>query len=168
MGARRLPGRVWWASLKEECFNHGWTRINTDNHELIMAKKLNVKLLRKVQRLILAHPDQVNMDAFLCNRLATGHDVGGCGTAGCIGGWALFASSREKTLAAADMKLGPNTDIWGMAANRLGLTDEQEDSVFIEHGWPKDLKRALRNAGTPAAYAAVVAKRIDRLIETGK
>lgn len=70
------------------------------------SRIMNTKLLRRVQKAILAHPDQFEMWLLFQPTLYFNHDplalytmpAGGCGTAACIGGWAIHLAGKHKTL----------------------------------------------------------------------
>jgi hypothetical protein len=62
--------------------------------------KMNTQLLQKVKQNILDHPDQFYMGGFFSAYTANGK-AGGCGTAACIAGWAVYLHRRYSSLARA-------------------------------------------------------------------
>ncbi len=143
---------------------------------------MNTRLLKRVRDKILDNPTQVNMDQWYAPYNGTGQGaVEGCGTAGCVCGWAL-ALHDKKTLAQERnfiRRKHPKTTNWQtqistmerLGRKVLGLTKAQANRLFYsQYGdWPKDLCEKLWDAdnfGTQEDYAHVVADRIDRFIKT--
>lgn len=96
---------------------------------------MNVKLLRKVQKAILAHPDQFSMYEWFPPYLDNGAIAGGCGTAACVAGWAVHCKRRGKTLKKTK-ELTRKKNINSAAQKALGLTDLQASSLFHLDNWP--------------------------------
>lgn len=129
-------------------------------------KKLNVKLLRKVQKHILAEPRRLNMNVVV-GKVDTSESP--CGTVGCIAGWTCILSGVPEA----------DTDL-RKAQSLLGLTREQRDRLFAEprYGledydgtsyeavWPKSFARRYENARTQKTMAKIAAGRIDHFIAT--
>jgi hypothetical protein len=111
--------------------------------------KINVPLLLEVKEQILQHPDEFNMNIWLCDTMA------------CIGGWALLLANK---------KTGPKQymDIWGKGIpdDVLGLTQDQGYNLFYETLWPHEIRLAFVNATTSQQRAKIAAKRIDLFIAT--
>lgn len=111
---------------------------------------MNVKLLRKIQKAILAKPERYDQNE-------TCFPNSSCGTKACIGGWVQhFTKSAD----------------WG---TRLGLDEAQlwrlcsgtEPKGFVfGHKWPLKFLDAYKNAKTPAGRARVAVRRIDHFIKT--
>jgi hypothetical protein len=111
--------------------------------------QINAPLLIEVKEQILQHPDEFNMNIWLCDTMA------------CIGGWALLLANK---------KTGPKQymDIWGkgIPEDVLGLIEDQGKKLFYENYWPKEIKQAFSNAQTSQQRAKIAAKRIDLFIAT--
>jgi hypothetical protein len=114
--------------------------------------KINVKLLRKVQKHILAEPKRVNMGTFIyrkkdepdmCEKWPA------CGTVACIAGWAVTLSQKKE--------MNYNA-IPERARRLLGLDWEQANYLFYD--------RPCMVMATPqtAAHAQQTAKLIDHFI----
>lgn len=145
---------------------------------------MNVELLRKVQKLILAEPRRVNMNRWVDtadNVFAQTYYYPDCGTVGCIRGWLGVVSKVQGRLTKqAIWKAGRvvenesydyGADMVESGAELIGCTYEQARGLFLGYTrvgmeqWPADLQRrlGLQRAGSPE-YAAVVAEAIDRFI----
>lgn len=130
---------------------------------------MNVRLLRKIQKHILAEPKRYNQNVTIETDQDEIRDVNGgvpkCGTMACIGGWAYILS-----------RVRPNLDFTfdhlGKARRELKITDEQADRLFdsVASGctnyWPKKYADAYLKAKTPAGRARAAARRIDHFIKT--
>jgi len=112
---------------------------------------MNVKLLRKIKRHILAQPKRFDMNfigtrdmkSFKPNRVPE------CGTIGCIAGWACALSGKKFS--------------GRIARNLLGLDYDQTERLFYDN--PKGFRGMWRGDGK-AATAKLAAKRIDLFIKT--
>jgi hypothetical protein len=133
-----------------------------------MAKrKLNVKLLRKIQRHVLDNPKRIDMDCFIerkAEELEAGrgleHDTfPRCGTVGCIAGWAVTLSTKERI---------PYGQIAEKAKALLGLSDIQAYQLFYVNHWPILWREITNSQYQTRAHAKLVVKRIDHLIATGE
>lgn len=120
-----------------------------------------VKMLRRVQRLILAEPKRIAMRLWYTHEkyhpldLVRGYPK--CGTVGCIGGWVdVLALGGPKKAAVARVRV---SIINSTARSTLGITLEQASELFYDG----DLTGA-RNQQT-LAHAQAVARHIDRFIE---
>lgn len=107
---------------------------------------MNVELLQKVKEKILAEPSAVDMDLWSSPSSSTP-----CGTVACIGGWALLLAPKSP----------------GLIPVRTLLDIDKSEASKLFFNWPLELLFALNrySHGTPE-YAAIVAARIDRFIET--
>lgn len=134
--------------------------------------KLNVKLLRKIQRHITEEPRRFFMADFVAlssdakkwSRGTSSSDLSPvpppCGTAHCIAGWINEFIGRS----AAD------TDAACLA---IGLVPDPADALgysplFYLPKWPKMLRSRYEKAKTPKARAKIACDRINYLIKEGK
>lgn len=129
-------------------------------------KKLNVRLIRKIQKHIMAEPRRLLMrsvklyalgpnDSYVADDFETKVPYPDCGTAQCIAGWALTLSGRRL-----------DTDM-SKAARLLNL-DAPTGRVFAVCMWPYQFISQYSKAKTPLARAKVACKRLDYLVRTGK
>lgn len=120
---------------------------------------MNVKLLRKVKKHILAEPKR------FCFHWARKSLEAPCGTRACIAGWTIIlgAGLMEPFDADGDLvipksltrnKMGYYS---GPASKLLGITEEQADRLFVY--WPSPFKDRGYDAKTAAA-------RIEHFIKT--
>ncbi len=123
--------------------------------------KLNVRLLRKIQKMILEEPRRLNM--WLVQNHYSKRDVDNseynlppCGTVGCIAGWALNLSgfTRSNSL--------------NKAATLLGIERTASDHVFLVSDWPEKFHNRYNDARTQRQKARVTSNRIDYLIKHGE
>jgi hypothetical protein len=136
-----------------------------------MKIKLNVKLLRKIQRHITEEPRRLYMKWFIrAGRANEFFDADNntkqmfpeCGTAACIFGWAnLLTKGRD----AGD---------YNRAVIHLGL-EPHGDDFLVPYAylsdvpyWPEPFKTHYQEARTPKTRAKIACARIDYLIETGQ
>jgi hypothetical protein len=116
---------------------------------------MNVKLLRRIQKRILKHPDSYDQNVMISRDE--------CGTTACIAGWAVLLSPLDP---------GFIGDYASKATLLLGLDDEQAIRLFdvIEDGyccgWPDKYVRAYLRAKTPRGRARAAMRRIDHFIKT--
>jgi hypothetical protein len=137
-------------------------------------KKLNVKLLRKIQRHILAEPKRFIMDTWIRRgdpfEDLMMPDAGlpsivlpACGTAACIGGWALQLSGK---------RIATNTPVAKRAKAILGITPQNdddswpEDRLFITDNWPSEFYIRFEESQDPQERAQIACARIDHFIAT--
>lgn len=129
---------------------------------------MNTRLLRKVQKHILEEPKRLcmadwcqkksefNLDVEdfwdACNR----YPFAKCGTAACIGGWAVLLNGG---------RIGSGMG-WKNPSWHLGLSRTQADLLFNIEDWPDRFYDRYRTATTPAAKARVAVRRIDHFIKT--
>lgn len=121
--------------------------------------KLNVKLLRQIQRRIKQEPRQFLMHSYFW----VAPRIPNCGTAACIAGWAVTLT-RTKSHKPADAVLKRNAgllDVWDVAQKELGMTDGLSETLFNEESWPSQFKRRGKLADRAI-------RRIDHLIKTGE
>lgn len=142
---------------------------------------LNVKLLRKVKRHILAMPSRFAMNYFVARGkpgvLMTRKYPDGsvnqvfldgkkrkappCGTVGCIAGWAALLTAKDPK------RVADNTaETRGRRA--LGLTRDQASVLFYTYSWPWEMQERYLNAKHPQIRANIAARRIDQFIKEHK
>ena len=117
-----------------------------------------VRLLREVQKRIVAEPERFNMGTW-CSETA-------CGTVACIAGhiglmlgYAPRVLRRFSDSERADAKV--------IATGAIGIDDEIASELFYDSQWPEDLLQRLDEAeaeNDPVCYASVACERIDRFI----
>lgn len=120
---------------------------------------LNVKLLRQVQKKILAEPAQFEMSQWFTNN--TGWEIPNCGTAACIAGWTIAVSKKKKPsefLNAADIQ---NT-----ARKLLGLDFEDDEwALFSVSSWPLKYQNRFYRTQSLKMRARITVQRIDAYIK---
>lgn len=90
--------------------------------------KLNVKLLRRIQRHIVAEPRRYEQSVY--GDTVTGKKAPTCGTQGCIAGWAVFLSTpKSKWQTWIEEKY---CQMKGTATDLLGLTENEADELFSD------------------------------------
>jgi hypothetical protein len=127
--------------------------------------KLNIKLLEKVKKAILKHPDNVDMNMWVSH----GDDEAPCGTAGCIAGWTIAKASLKKL---RKIRVSKNQS-WGdriqeRAAKLLGINQDESENLFVPDFWPVGLWNRYIEASTRKRASKIVAKRIDEFIKKHK
>lgn len=131
-----------------------------------MKPKMNVRLLRRVQKKILKEPEQFLMERWYEHNPET---VPNCGTAACIAGWAV-ALERRLTPEQARKKIynpGTISDFIDYAASLLNIGRRDAEALFSRDAWPDDLNSEYnKNRNNHKARARIAAERIDRFIET--
>lgn len=135
---------------------------------------MNKTLLRDIQHTILTKPERFDMGTWVDQESA-------CGTACCIGGWALvhdgFKPVRMKfrdgeykyteTVFRKGTKALKPEEIPIRAEKALRLTTQEAKSLFYDENWPEDLRTQFNLATTPMGRALVAAQRIERLLAEG-
>lgn len=125
-------------------------------------KKMNVKLLRKIQRHILAEPRRYNQNLWREEVDPADDNHPACGTIACIGGWANVLTGHG----------AGSSGSWWQAQTALGLTCEQAGRLFDsvsaipDDMWPRKFARAYTNARRPLTRARIAVRRIDHFIKT--
>lgn len=131
---------------------------------------MNTTLLKKVKAAILKHPDQFEMNryfaGFLGGKLTS--SPGGCGTAACIGGWAVHLrlgneTLKQSQLTAYDCGCSP---VRIQAEDALSLSRETASRLFYASYWPVRFRRRYDMAKRPKTRARAAADRIDHFIKT--
>ncbi len=127
---------------------------------------MNIKALKQVQRDMEHRPTQVNMGSYFSRTVPRGHDKpGGCGTTGCIAGFAIWRKLKAKNLQQAskiEIKLDDRTE----GEKALGLTPEQSQRLFFLEGWPARFRGRIGQSRTPRQYTKAVIDRIAHFIKT--
>ncbi len=134
---------------------------------------MNVKLLRRVQKHILAEPKRLLMSEGIVKGAPDtdydGSDKWGddydptvirmpaCGTAGCIAGWSCLLGNPE-------FKKTRWIDVNNAAIGLLEI--DTPDRLFRVGLWPTQFRDAYTKAKTPAGRARTTSRRIDHYIST--
>jgi len=129
-------------------------------------KKMNVKLLRKIEKHILAEPKRFWMRWFvavkdgihkkLYTRVGTWRAYPKCNTAACVAGWACILSGK---------KVSPNQHLSVLASDILGLDPDQAARLFVPQNWPRQFHAGIRDDGKKETVKTAVA-RIEHFIRT--
>jgi hypothetical protein len=123
-------------------------------------RKLNVKLLRRIQKHILEEPKRFWMGWWETSSIPDVNPAP-CGTTACIAGWALALSGER----IADYNPGVR------AARILGLSADGYNKLFFSYAWPEPFlsryERAEDNRNAKA-MAKAGADRIEHFIKTGE
>lgn len=122
--------------------------------------KINVRLLRRIQKQIAKEPKQFRMDRYFQHYPGS---IPNCGTACCIGGWAITLGGKFKTPEQARMEA---SDVHWSAKDALGLTIFQAARLFHLSNWPEPFRHEFFDARTLTQKAKVAIARIDRFIAT--
>lgn len=122
---------------------------------------MNVKLLRKVKRHILAVPKRLFMNTFVKTR-GTSWSVleerfPPCGTVACIAGWcAVFKVGAKEAYESNPREI---------AMKELNLTPTQADILFEPYLWPDKFVKGCADDGK-LRTAKIAAARIEHFIKT--
>lgn len=136
-------------------------------------KPQTIKLLRQVKRKILAEPRQFQMGVFFSDFINTDRTIPNCGTAACIGGWAI-ALSKKLNPANADhfVYCESRAAAFDLARSTLGITIPQSIALFRADMWPQPFAKPpnvdFDSTDSPAHNAKLAARRIEHFIKTGK
>jgi hypothetical protein len=142
------------------------------------VKKMNVKLLRKVQRHILAVPERYDQDGIIefgdpGMTYRNDSTFPECGTIACIGGWVEVLSAKRPRLLAKRKSWGGQTFLNYKKLGHLLGVDQGSVSRLVaysydsgENAWPAQFRRAYRKAKTQQGRTRVAARRIDHFIKT--
>jgi len=147
-----------------------------------MKPKLTKKqrqLWTAVKKAICKHPDQFDMDWWFSELLHFDNmavlPAGRCGTAGCIGGWAVALGSHRSTKlsAVSNRNAGRFGAIELHASRLLGIAGEAaRGRIFDANLWPAKFRKpyakaALNKEGIKQRVEAAC-DRIDHFLKTGK
>lgn len=136
---------------------------------------MNVKLLRKIKRHILAEPLRFMMATWIRRKFRGFGSFTGdggkrqgfaeCGTAACIGGWAVILSK----ISDSDINMHSGSDIMSKASALLELSSSQAPRLFLTDYWPQPFRHDYNSQNTtPKTRARIAADRIEHLIKTGE
>jgi hypothetical protein len=137
--------------------------------------KLNVRLLRRIQKHILKEPRRFFMDWYYEHQDNAAEwrekaeevyeDLSKtppkCKTAACIAGWACVLTRKQK-------QAEKSCDWAGIAQRELGLDIFSRSALFLDNEWPDPFSHQYRKAKTPKQRAQIACARIDYLIKTGE
>ena len=140
-----------------------------------MPRKLNVRLVRKIIRHILAEPlrycQEWTINTGTPGELigGSGSDSGGqrfakCGTAACIGGWAYILSTTRPRL-----KWSSTLLLLDKGGKALGLSAYHQNILFSgrpSYEWPQPYARQYEAATTSRARARVACRLLEKVIDT--
>jgi hypothetical protein len=123
---------------------------------------MKIRLLRKVQAAILKEPLQFGMERWFSDAIDAGHPIPNCGTAACIGGWAVTINRGANPIGVRHLG-GKLCKLYSQEA--LGLTSAQTERLLYLEGWPRLFRRQY-NHGDFTQRAIVACRRIDFFIKT--
>lgn len=118
---------------------------------------MNVKLLRKIAKVIQERPREFDMRWLHVKNNALGWDEPAemdCGTAHCICGWA------------AVIKNNPNLQNNVIGYEAFGILPAQANRLFFVGGWPSALRERYKKAKLDRTRARIAAARIEHFIAT--
>lgn len=130
------------------------------------TRKLNVKLLRRIQRHILEEPRRFQMLRLAIFdipgveiHIGGGHThlMPECGTAQCIAGWANTLSNKSPIGRPGLVR----------AARLIGIARD-DDKLFYDSDWPEPFKSRYAACKTARGRAKAGVARIEHLIKTGE
>jgi len=124
---------------------------------------MNINLLRQIQTKITEEPKQFRMSAFF----SRGCGIPNCGTAACIGGWAVALHNKMNPRDADrlfDSVMDPSIDRNPCLILGLGLLESER--LFHVGNWPSQFASDWEWAKTPEAMVKVACDRIDHFIAT--
>jgi len=126
-------------------------------------RTINVALLRKIQKKILDEPGQFQMRTWYSTTDDFHNQVKvNCGTAACIGGWAVTIAKKVKP--SEYWKTG--WDTLAEAKKLLRITMPMTERLFLEANWPDKFRHAYYDAKTNQGQAQAASARIDHFIKT--
>lgn len=142
------------------------TRETKEEREVMAKKRINVRLLRKVQKAILAHAAHFDMGEWGKGLRADEvlHDEppeSECGTVACIAGFTVLIE---------DGRTGDN--VATRAAELLNLdydydrNDSTGDMLFLLSNWPTRFRARYRKAQRNITRARIAVERINHFIVT--
>ena len=133
-----------------------------------MKTKLNVKLLAKVKKAIMAHPQNTDMSVWVCHQ----DDIAECGTVGCIAGW-IAAEGNIHKLRKLPMPsfLDWNASNWAglkirrQAVELLNIDVFTAETLFVTDNWPDKLRMEYNSTNDRKKQARTMCKAIDWFID---
>jgi hypothetical protein len=131
---------------------------------------MNVKLLRKIQKHILAEPARYEQNAIItigapgAMCVAANRLYPQCGTIACIGGWAILLTAKRR------LKTSRYSLNYLTLGKLLGVKKSQIAKLvsYTDYAteWPDHFADKYNQAETPKARARIAAQRIDHFIKT--
>lgn len=122
---------------------------------------MNIRLLKQIKAAILKEPKQFVMSDWFTKYMDW--TIPNCGTAACIGGWAIALANKVNPEEAKEIFLREENNEQ-TPEKLLKLTGEQEDKLFYHSNWPERFQ--FKSTDGALARAKKAAKRIDHFIET--
>lgn len=119
---------------------------------------MNVKLLRKIQKAILAEPRRFEMTRWVQKVEANGPDDPPCGTTACIAGFADMLTNPEIFLKSLD-NLNLKIRLQYRAQAALKISNKQATKLF--ETWP-----GYNRLKTPMGRAKWAVRKIERFIKS--
>jgi hypothetical protein len=126
---------------------------------------MNITALLEIKAAILSHPRQFQMDHTYATYLDDCTPAGGCGTAACIAGWAMFL--RETDSRMNERENMPSFELLSRAASHL---DVPNGKLFLRGDWPDQFRlpyNSAIDACDSVRMAKIAADAIDDYISTG-
>lgn len=126
---------------------------------------INVDLLLQVADHIREEPKRLDMSTWI-QRWDPAAGGPPCGTSACIAGWAAMLAANDRS------EYGGLPA--GYAAEKIGLTADEEKVIFYSSRWPREFREGYANAwrGREAnpfqIKAEIAAQRILHFIKTGE
>ncbi len=143
-----------------------------------MPRKLNVRLVRKIIRHILAEPLRY-WQKWTIHTGTPGELIGGCcgqrfakcGTVACIGGWAYILSTTRPRLSqyGRGWRGERSRTLLDKGGKALGLSDYHQSILFSgspSYDWPQPYARQYDAATTSRARARVACRLLEKVIDT--
>mgnify|MGYP001601442776 CR=1 FL=1 len=134
---------------------------------------MNTKLLREVEKEILAEPRRLRMDSWVERVYGKGETMPPCGTTACIAGFATILHKGMPDYVNKDFKARAwylldyaPVNYEGYAMDALQLGSEQAERLFYVSSWPEKFLAAWEQASTPLRRAEVAVARIEHFIKT--
>ena len=121
---------------------------------------MNVRLLRKVAKHILAEPKRLDMET-IADKVEGGRDSPPCGTVGCIAGWACMLTGSSV-----------NHADWEKGKRLIDLDSDQAYRLFdyplgwSSDGWPAKFSKPYVAAKAARQRARIAVARIEHFIKT--
>lgn len=128
--------------------------------------KMNVRLLRRIQKQILKEPRQFQMESVFTDHLNV--KIPHCGTAACIVGWAIAMQSKLKPrLACEILSIGGDSRIKSYNESEIFRIDGRSASRLVNfYQWPDKFKKVWIDKEGTRAFARQAVRRIDHFIKT--
>jgi len=125
---------------------------------------MNVKLLRKIAKYILAEPKRLYMSSYIHTKEQGAHVIerpfAKCGTVACIAGWACILTIKRPPL-----EIWREFSIGDEAKDILGLSTKEAFRLFEPGAWPVEFSSGTSDDGK-LNTAKVAIARINHFIRT--